>query len=207
MINIDLRKIKYGQLSGYAEFFEWNEFPKDNSQILCRFVQFCPENPSKIQLAKNLNNLIGVTTISCGLVTNNPQEWPFKYYMNEFGDLCLEKKEIAIAEKKYDEVNELVYMSTKREESFLPAINENFQPDVKYITRFLRKEWIQVILMGQCIIEDDGNCKEGEYCTLYQGDDKTKYGIAVPAKKSDKVKFYVMGRICNNTIMCLLKNI
>ncbi len=208
MDNINISNIKFGNQFGYAEFFEWEKFtPEMQGEHLCRLVQFSPDNPNKIRYARDTNNLIGVTTISSGYLTNNPQDWPYKYYISPYGDLCLEKKEIAVANKEYDELNELAYIATYKSEIYVPAVNAIYKNDTQYIPRGSRAEWVQVIMMGQCILRDNGECKPGEYCTLYKGDDPTLFGTVVPATPFDSLKIYILQRLYTNSIICLLKNI
>ena len=82
---------------------------------------------------------------------------------------------------------------------------ENYDPDKKYIVRSHRNEWCQVTLLGKAIIEDNGECKAGEYCTLYSGNDREKIGTVVPAKEDDEFKLYVMNRVSNKTILVFFK--
>ena len=80
-----------------------------------------------------------------------------------------------------------------------------YDPDKKYIVRSHRNEWCQVTLLGKAIIEDNGECKAGEYCTLYSGNDIEKIGTVVPAKEDDEFKLYVMNRVSNKTILVFFK--
>lgn len=199
---IELNKIEYGERSGYSEMFEWAEqLPIKNVNPLGKFVQFSEQYPGRIIRAKNIKNIVGITTINTGSKVSNPNYWPYRYLLNEFGDLYLKEDTIACSKKEYDSTNEFSYMSTYPKQVHLPIVNSNYDESKKYLERTNRLEWSTVTILGKVIVEDDGNCEQGKYCTLYNGNDETKYGIAQPAKEDDQLKIYVLERLSNHTIL------
>lgn len=197
-------RISYGNKFGFAEMYEWANFPDTNINVLGKLVQFSKEFPDKIEIAKNTHNIIGITSITSGFQASNPDDWPYKYIFNEFEDLYLKKEDIAISNKEYDPIMEFSYLSTKKQQIYVPIENEYYDESKQYIKRSYRKEWASVILLGKAIVEDDGNCKEGEYCTLYQGEDNSKFGTVIPATDIDSFKLLVLQRLSEKSILVFM---
>lgn len=195
------KDIEFGERFGYAEMFEWAEGVDLKSQLLCRLVQFDENFPHCIIPAKTIKNIVGITTINSGGKVSNPHIWPYKYILNEYGDLYLRKEEIGFAHQEYDAVNEFSYLKTESKTVHMPINNPDFDEEQKYIPRTNRIEWIQVTLIGKAILEDDGTCEAGQYCTLYKGKDKNLFGTVQLAKPTDKFKLPVLGRISDHTIL------
>ena len=191
-------QVSYGNKFGFAEMYEWANLPKS---FLGRLVQFSKDNPEKIELAKTTENILGITSINPGIKSSNPENWPYIYLFNEYEDLYLKKENIAIGVKKYDSLNEFSYISTDCQEVFSPIKSNDYNPNVEYIKRSNRREWTSVILIGKAIIEDNGECEAGKYCTLYQGEDIDKFGTVIPSKDTDKFKLYVLSRLSDKTIL------
>ena len=167
---------------GYSEMYEWSERFKFDIIPYGRFVTFDSDEPGKIRLCNSYDGTIGVTTINTVITSDNPEEWQGKYLCNEFGDIYLQE----------NESNESI---TK----ISPVINELYNSELSYKKRSDRPEWIRVNLLGKCIVVDNGECCGGKYCTI--GND----GIAIPCKYIEPKKYYVIGRLTENTIMIFFK--
>ena len=196
-----ISNLTYGDQFGYAEMFEWGEVVDQNVSKISKFVQFSKDYPRAVVLAKDDSNILGVSSMSPAYLASNPDEWPYKYLFNEYGDLFLEEKTIAVGEKEYDSVNEFAYMSTSGQKIFSPIINPQYDNTKTYNKRTLRNEWVKVTILGKAIIEDNGKCKPGEYCTPYIGQDEKMYGTAIPCTDTTNVKFYVLERLSEHTIL------
>lgn len=194
------------QKFGYSEMYEWENIPQ-NKIPHGNFVTFSKSYPNKIELyGKSENDLVlGITTICSVCDSNNPDEWHFKNYVNEFGDTYLQKEVLAVGCKEYDQYNEISYISTKPWEHLIPITNKQYNPELQYVKRTNRKEWVRVNLLGKCIVYDNGNCKPGDYCMPYVGKIKDLFGSAIPYDGSSKNKYYVLERVSNNTIMIINK--
>jgi hypothetical protein len=192
------------QKFGFSEMYEWSTLPDPNTKF-GRFVQFDEKQPGKIKLCSNFSNIVGVTTINSVIDSDNPTEWPAKNISNEFGDLYLQNERLAIGSKEYDQQNEMAFIQTKMWEHLIPINNPAFNNNLKYVKRSNRQEWVRVNLIGKCIVEDDGKCVPGEYCTLYTGKTKKKHGTVKPADAKSPVKFYVLKRLTQKTILILNK--
>ena len=90
---------------GYSEMYEWSELFEFNIVPYGRFVSFDNNEPGKIKLANNYDNIIGVTTINSVITSDDPNEWQGKYLCNEYGDCFLQKKDKAAAVNAYDDIN------------------------------------------------------------------------------------------------------
>jgi len=193
------------QKFGYAEMYEWKE-PDEKNRNLGRFVTFAKDDPTKIITTNKKDQyVVGVTTVNAVTESDNPNEWRFKNLCNEYGDLYLQKEKLAVGEKVYDQLNEINYIRTRPWEHFITIDNKYYNKDIKYVKRTNRLEWVRVTLMGKCIVYDEGTCTPGEWCTPYVGKLKERFGSAVPAKATDKNKYYVLERLSKNTILILFK--
>ena len=200
MENIDLV-----QKFGFSEMYEWNNVPPMEFR-LGRFVTFSKEDPAKIEpTSKKDQYVIGVTTVNSACDSDDPKEWRYKNICNEYGDMYLRKEKLAVGTKVYDQMNEISFIRTYPWEHLVPIENQYYRKDIKYVKRTQRQEWIRVNLMGKAVVFDDGTCKPGEWCTLYEGKIKELQGSAVPAKENDINKFYVIERVSEKTILILNK--
>ena len=193
------------QKVGFSEMYEWQNVPK---QRLGLFVSFSNEQPEKIvPYGDNPGaEILGVTTISSVIESDNPDHWNYAYLCNEYGDMYLKKEKLAVGEKVYNEVLELNYVRTRPWEHFIPIENKAFDPQRRYIPRIHRAEWVKVNLLGKCIVKDNGECIPGQYCQPYDGKLKEKFGMAIPVKDTyNGKKFYVLKRVSENTITILVK--
>lgn len=185
---------------GYSEMYEWSELFEFNIVPYGRFVSFDNNEPGKIKLANNDDNIIGVTTINSVITSDDPNEWQGKYLCNEYGDCFLQKKDKAVAVNAYDDINEMPYVATYKDSEVVPVVNDTFDKSRIYKKRSERPEWVRVNLLGKCIVVDDGNCKPGGYCAVSK-----EGGIAVPCDDIEPKKYYVIDRLTDNTIMIFFK--
>lgn len=193
------------QKFGYSEMYEWDEIPRPEFR-LGRFVTFSKNGTSKIEpTSKKDQYVIGVTTVNSVCDSDDPNEWRYKNIANEYGDVYLRKERLAVGTKVYDQMNEINFIKTYPWEHYVPIENQYFRKDVQYVKRTNRPEWIRVNLMGKAVVFDDGTCKAGEWCTPYSGKIKELQGSAVPAKDTDKTRFYVLERVSEKTVLILNK--
>lgn len=191
------------QKFGYTEMYEWAEVGTVPNRLGI-FVQFDKNFTDKI-IPYEDGEMVGVTTINSLTISDNPDNWKHANMCNEVGDLYLRKEKLAVGQKVYDEVLELNYIVTRPWEHFITVPNESYNPNQKYIPRTGRPEWVKVNLIGKCIVRDNGECKPGEYCKPYNGKLKQKFGTAIPATKEDNLKYYVLQRLTDTTILILMK--
>ena len=182
---------------GYSEMYEWSELFEFNIVPYGRFVSFDNNEPGKIKLANNDDNIIGVTTINSAYTSDDPEEWQGKYLSNEYGDILIKK-----SSENENAANNIYGINVT------PLINESYDKQLAYKKRSDRTEWVRVNLIGKCIVEDNGECKPCQWCTV------GKNGIAIPYidfsqnsknSQNSQSKYYVIGRISDNTIMIFFK--
>lgn len=186
-------------------FCEMYEFSNEVSNKYGKFVQFDPENPDKIILCTNPENVIGITSINSVINSDDPEIWPSMINRNEYGDAYMKREILSVGQKQYDQINEIPYIETKPWTNFTPFINEEYDETKKYIQRSNRKEWVRVNLLGKCVVEDNGKCIPGKYCTIYKGKDLKRIGTAIPATSKSIIKYYVIKRLSDKTILILNK--
>ena len=182
---------------GYAEMYEWepnSPYISDSNMYIGRFVTFSKNNPDKIILANNNDFILGVTTVNFTEVSDNPDEWKFKYMMDEFGDVYVKSKIKYYGKKEYDDINEFYYINILQNKEPERVINQQYDKNIKYNNRLNRKEWTSINILGKCIVEDNGECVPGNFCSCGNN------GIAIPGKD-----YYILSRISKNTIMILFK--
>lgn len=189
---------------GFSEMYEWANIP---DKKFGKFVQFSniDEKYHCILPATDPSQVFGVSTINSCMTADDPPEWFLKYAFNEYGDIYFKDEEIAVGNKEYDNILELNYIRTQSQKVYVPIINDIFDYSKQYIQRNARNEWVRVNLIGKCIVEDNGECQAGQYCTLYNGDDETKFGTAIPADENTQYKWRVLNRVSDTTILILYK--
>ena len=190
---------------GYGEMYEWadNVLSTHNSnesfvKLYGKFVTFDELNPERIRIAnKNDKYILGVSSNLTNNVSDNPNEWQGKYLINEVGIPYISKDYIETGKLCYDSELELEYIDVKSYIELNSEINSEFDLNKKYVKRSSRKEWINVILLGKAIIEDDGSCIPGYFCK------PDKNGCATI--DNDNKGYYVLSRISKNSIIIILK--
>lgn len=189
------------QQFGYAEMYEWKTKQAERFGYL---VEFDNVETNKIVKATNPNNVIGVSTINFASLSDNPKRWPQAYYRDPIGDTYMSRKPISKGIKKYNQLEEFAYISTKREEKFVPKEYTGWDKEKNYIQRIDRTEWSPVTLIGKALVYDYGQCEQ-LYCQLYKGDDQKKIGTVVPVYDETLPKYRVIGRYSKNTLLILFK--
>lgn len=188
---------------GYSEMYEWKNNP-DNLE--CKnglFVQFSADEPEKIE-KYNGGVLCGVTTMCFTALSDNPVEWCGKSKTDSTGSYVREKKYIAVGSKVYDQSQEINIVRTFPYKIYKKVDTEEYDKEREYIPRINRIEWQAVTINGKCIVQDDGTCKAGGFCTPLVTDDYSKAGLATEAKDVNAPKFYVLKRLSDNTILIKL---
>ena len=196
---IDNLKNKFG----YSEMYEWSEL-FDYSIVPCgRFVAFDNNSQGKIRLGHTSDYIIGVTTINTVCTSDDPDEWNGKYLSKEYGDILLQEKNVINTKEHYDDKEEFSYITTYNDTEIVPIINDDYKKELEYSKRSNRQEWISVNILGKCIVEDDGSCMPGKFCTVGEN------GIAKLTDTSHGMpyvnKWYVIARISDHTILIFFK--
>lgn len=154
-------------INDFGEYFEWLDGNPENEDRIGYMVQL---NGDKIELATSLEKCIGVISGTTGFIGGVCAfEWHNKFLHDKWG-------------------REIIG------EDGNPIINPDYNPDLEYIPRELRKEWDVVGLIGQVVTRQDGTLKVGGYAGCSNG-------IATNATSG----FKVLKIIDNETAIILVK--
>lgn len=159
----------------YAEYIApWYDNNVDNEDRIGYFVTV---KNNQLYKAENINNVIGVTSGTYGLLgTGEPfGQWKGKYTKDNLGRLVVDGEGNLTISEQYDE-------------------------SLEYKERSNRPEWSPVGLMGQLHVYDDGTCQAGQYCKCGEK------GIATLSAEEDTCqRWFVLERVSDNTIKILFK--
>ncbi len=89
----------------------------------------------------------------------------------------------------FDEDGNPVYEGTR------PKINPEYDPNQPYISRFDRKEWSPVGMLGVLSVYDDGSCEVNGYCKCGKG------GVATKSETG----YRVIKRVADHIIRVILR--
>lgn len=125
----------------YAEYFEWEDGNVNNEIRKGRFVTLS-ESGKKIRYAtENDSFILGIISTNASIIGNAAEEeWHGKYLTNVYGEYVT------------DDDGELI-------------LSSNYDDTKEYIPRSERPEWSVVGLLGQIIMDDDGTCIPGKFCS------------------------------------------
>jgi hypothetical protein len=175
----------YRAVSGYAELFE----TLDGKEIKSGY--FVTLDGSKIRTANSKDRyILGVTALSPAVLgANSDLSWKGKYITDEWGRIQYDEIQMPAV---IDESGEIVFHEHKE---LRPRINPRWDKNREYTPRILRPEWINVTLLGQAIVRDDGTCKVNGNCITNDS------GIATPSPRG----YRVMARRTPNQILILIR--
>lgn len=183
-------KSYYSTGADYAEYFEWldaNSLGEDRRGL---FIAMSDIDNSKIELAQNSDNIVGIVSANPSIVGNDAEmHWSKKYLTDVFGSYIMEE---VIHPATVDQNGKLIPEYTTHE----PKLNPEYNPDLEYIPRSQRKEWAVIGLLGQLVVCDDGSCWPGGYC---------KCGANGVATVSAEPGWRVLARLDENHIRILFK--
>lgn len=190
------------QKFGYAELYELED---SLDKKYGRFVGFSYKSPEKVCYSNDIDNIIGITSANFSCISNNYSEWPQKYVYDMYGKPLYQNKTIAGGKKEYDDQLEIPYIKTYEINKLEQIVNQNYDCDMYYTPRLDRDEWVPVVIIGQCIVEDDGTCIVGHKCSLYEGDDPKLKGTVTLTFNPNQYGWHVLKRISKNTVLIFLK--
>ena len=180
----------YSTGADYAEYFEWldaNSLGEDRRGL---FVAMSDIDNSKMELAQNSDNIVGIVSANPSMVGNDAEmHWSKKYLTDVFGSYIMEE---VTHPATVDQNGKLIPEYTTHE----PKLNPEYNPDLEYIPRSQRKEWAVIGLLGQLVVCDDGSCWPGGYC---------KCGANGVATVSAEPGWRVLARLDENHIRILFK--
>jgi hypothetical protein len=157
----------------FAEYFEWADGNPNNEDRIGYMVQL---NGEKIEIAESFDNCIGVVTGTAGFICDTASlEWHGRYLKDEFGRII------------YD-INE--------EGKKIERVNPEYNPNLKYIPRMDRKEWVPIGLVGKVHTRQDGTLKTGDYAICLNG---------IATKSTDNKGYRVLKVVSDKVALVLVK--
>ena len=183
----------------YAEFFEWLDGNPEGEDRVGRFVSLAG---NKIVIAEsNSNYILGIVSGEPFVLGNGDCDtWNGMYLKDDFNRTIYElapKMELDEGTGELvpavDEDGNLVYEGTR------PKLNPKYDPTQPYISRFDRKEWAPVGMLGVLSVIDDGTCIPGRFCKCGTN------GIATLAGERGYDTFFVIERKTDNIVSVVLK--
>lgn len=143
----------------YAEMFE----SADGTEIEPGyFVTFDDTDPEKIRIFNSATDdyVLGITSgVPAFLGNAGELRWENKYLTDEWGKI--QYQEVTVPDLIHEPTGEIILPAHTQ---IKPVINPEFDPELPYIPRSTRPEWVPVGLLGKLRIRDDGTCLPGGYC-------------------------------------------
>ena len=183
----------------YAEFFEWEDGNPDNEDRVGKFVTI---NNDKILIATDPEDYI------LGIVSGEPfvlgngdcDTWNGMYLRDEFNRTIYEPapkmeldEETGEEKEVLDENGNPVYQGTR------PKLNPDYDPSKPYISRFDRKEWAPIGMLGVLSVIHDGTCKVNGYAKC------NKDGIATACKRTDPGAYRVIAKMSDTVVRVIFR--
>ena len=183
----------------YAEFFEWEDGNPDNEDRVGKFVTI---NNDKILIATDPEDYI------LGIISGEPfvlgngdcDTWNGMYLRDEFNRTIYEPapkmeldEETGEEKEVLDDNGNPVYYGTR------PKLNPDYDPSKPYISRFDRKEWAPVGMLGVLSVIHDGTCKVNGYAKC------NKNGIATACKRTDPGAYRVIAKMSDTVVRVIFR--
>ena len=183
----------------YAEFFEWEDGNPDNEDRVGKFVTI---HNDKILIATDPEDYI------LGIVSGEPfvlgngdcDTWNGMYLRDEFNRTIYEPapkmeldEETGEEKEVLDSEGNPVYYGTR------PKLNPDYDPSQTYISRFDRKEWAPVGMLGVLSVIHDGTCKVNGYAKC------NKDGIATACKRTDPGAYRVIAKMSDTVVRVIFR--
>ena len=183
----------------YAEFFEWLDGNPDNEDRVGYFVAL---DGDKIKIASNEDDyILGVISGEPFVLGNGDCDtWNEMYLHDEFRRTIYEpapKVKEVLDEEGHPtgeyEVVEGEYEGTR------PVLNPKYDPSKVYISRFERKEWSPVGMLGVLAVRHDGTAKVNGYVTV------NKDGIATACDRKSEKSYRVIKSKTDNVVEIIFR--
>lgn len=171
----------------YAEFFEWLDGNPNNEDRVGYFVTL---DGNKIRIATNEDDyILGVISGEPFVLGNGDCDtWNGMYLHDEFRRTIYEPAPKMIKVTQGTDINPMnsEVESTTEFDGTRPKLNPDYDPTQPYISRFDRKEWSPVGMLGVLAVRHDGTAKVNGYVTV------NKDGIATACNRTDENSYRVI---------------
>ena len=163
----------------YAELYETYDSSITKEQFKGHFISMIDD---KVKIASNTDDyILGVYSYNYSVLGNNPLEWHNKYLRNDDNEIIYQNiKQLKLSFQRI-EYKKSKFLDLSDEELSLdqntpyndkfeyiksPVINPDYNPNLYYINRNLRDEWVPVGLLGKLLVIDNGLCIVNHYCKV-----------------------------------------
>ena len=165
----------------YAEYFEWQDGNLKQEDRIGHFVTIV--DGEYIKIASSKDKILGVISGNPSVVGDSQENrWQNKYLTDIYGRYI------------HEEISTILPNGATIIEK-VRKLNPEYDSTKKYIPRSQRLEWDAVGLLGKIIVDDDGTCVPGGYCSC------NDEGIATATADG----YYVMKRLDDTHIQILFK--
>ena len=172
----------------YAEYFEWKDGNVNKEDRVGLFVTLDGEF---IRLA-NIDDdyILGVVSSTPSIIGDSyfGDNWHGMYEKDIFGRVLTEV--VHVDEYTDDNGNIIPEHDEKR-----VILNQEWNPELKYINREDRQEWDAIGMLGKIIVVDDGTCQINGYCKV------SNNGIATKSENG----YRVIQRLDDNHIKIIFR--
>ncbi len=145
----------------YAEYFEWSD---GNSSEESRKGMTIVMDGDKVRLSvpeDSPSDIIGVVSVAPAIVGDTGElRWSGKYLRDDYGEVIdraitvydwvdEDGQNVSYREEEITEGNITIPVEATSEVLYEPDISPNFDPNLEYIPRSQRKEWVTIGLLGK----------------------------------------------------------
>ena len=172
----------------YAEYFEWKDGNVNKEDRVGLFVTLDGEF---IRLA-NIDDdyILGVVSSTPSIIGDSyfGDNWHGMYEKDIFGRVLTE---VVHVDEYTDDNGEIIPEHDEKR----VILNQEWNPELKYINREDRQEWDAIGMLGKIIVVDDGTCQINGYCKV------SNNGIATKSENG----YRVIQRLDDNHIKIIFR--
>ena len=172
----------------YAEYFEWKDGNVNKEDRVGLFVTLDGEF---IRLA-NIDDdyILGVVSSTPSMIGDSyfGDNWHGMYEKDIFGRVLTE---VVHVDEYTDDNGKIIPEHDEKR----VILNQEWNPELKYINREDRQEWDAIGMLGKIIVVDDGTCQINGYCNV------SNNGIATKSENG----YRVIQRLDDNHIKIIFR--
>lgn len=186
----------------YAEFFEWADGNPDGEDRVGLFVTLEGE---RIRVAEPSDSyILGIVSGAPFVVGNGDCDvWNGMLLRDEFGRIIREEQEVPVMETDPETGEERQAIGEDGEPltemEMQEVINPDYDHNQPYVSRFDRKEWSPVGMLGVLRVRQDGTCMADGYCKCGDG------GIATACAEGDKGAYRVIAIVSEKVAKAIIR--
>lgn len=182
----------------YAEFFEWLDGNPDDEDRVGYFITL---DGDKIRIAAADDYILGVVSGEPFVLGNGDCDtWNGMFLRDEFRRTIFEPapKMVEILDSEGNPTGE--YEEVEGEfKGTRPKLNPKYNPTQEYISRFERKEWAPVGMLGVLAVRHDGTAAVNGYVTV------NAEGIATACEKNIESAYRVIKKATDSVVEIIFR--